>query len=220
MSVMLSRLSIRAKIVAVVSTLLVSLAGMGLLAIMKMRAINADAIEIAANRLPSVRELGALRAGVVVYRKDLREHLLAETLADKQAVEKTLESEAEANDRIRKSYEHTISSPAERALYEQWSKAWDAYMNDAAKILELSRLAAGGVPHEAHALLLEASRKALMDSDSILEREIELNNKGVAAEIENAADAYDSAFWQVVAIPVRRRGLWPRARPLHRPRCR
>jgi methyl-accepting chemotaxis protein len=197
---MLSRLSIRAKIAAAVSLLLVSLAAMGLVAILKMRAINADAMEIAASRLPSVRELGALRAGVIDYRNNLREHLLAETLEEKQAAERSLEGVDASNDRIRKTYESMISSPAERTLYDQWSRAWAAYKEDAAKVMELSRQAVGRVPHEAHELGLKAGKQALMDADSILEKDIELNNKAATADTESAAAAYDTAFWQVVAI--------------------
>ena len=43
---MLSRLSIRAKITAAVAFLLVAMAGLGLLAIVKMRSINANTVEI------------------------------------------------------------------------------------------------------------------------------------------------------------------------------
>ena len=55
-----------------------------------MRAINANTVDIATNWLPSVRVLGDLRAGVITYRNVLREHMLAETLEDKHASEKTL----------------------------------------------------------------------------------------------------------------------------------
>ena len=76
---MLAKFSIRAKITAVVAFLLVAMAGMGLLAVRNMRAINANTVDIATNWLPSVRVLGDLRAGVITYRNVIREHMLAET---------------------------------------------------------------------------------------------------------------------------------------------
>jgi len=85
---MLARLSIRAKITAVVALLLVAMSGMGLLAVRNMRAINASTVDIATNWLPSVRVLGELRAGIITYRNVIREHLLAETLEEKLAAEK------------------------------------------------------------------------------------------------------------------------------------
>ena len=38
--------------------------------------------------LPSIRALGELRTGVISYRNVLREHMLAETLEEKEAVGK------------------------------------------------------------------------------------------------------------------------------------
>jgi methyl-accepting chemotaxis protein len=64
---MFSNISIRTKITSVVAFLLVALAGMGWLAIRNMQTINANTIEIATNWLPSIRTLGELRYGVIVY---------------------------------------------------------------------------------------------------------------------------------------------------------
>src|SRR5262245_27932960 len=77
---MFSKISIRTKISAVVALLLITLAGMGLVAVLKLRALNDDTVQLATKWLPSVRALGELEAGVINYRSLLREHLLAETL--------------------------------------------------------------------------------------------------------------------------------------------
>src|SRR6201991_2393377 len=106
--VMLAKLSIRAKITAVVAFLLVAMTGMGLLAVMNMRAINAKTVDITTNWLPSVRALGDLRAGVITYRNVIREHMLGETIADKDAAEKTLAGVVDGNNKIRQTYETLI----------------------------------------------------------------------------------------------------------------
>jgi methyl-accepting chemotaxis protein len=67
-----------------------------------MRAMNANTNEIATNWLPSVKALGELNVGIVSYRAALRAHLLAETVEEKEAVEKTLEKIVESNDKIRR----------------------------------------------------------------------------------------------------------------------
>ncbi len=82
---MFAKFSIRAKITAVVAFLLLVTAGMGLLAVRNMQAMNANTVDITTNWLPSVRVLGELRAGVITYRNVVREHMLAETLEEKQA---------------------------------------------------------------------------------------------------------------------------------------
>jgi methyl-accepting chemotaxis protein len=106
----------------------------------------------------------------------------------------------ENNNKIRKTYETMITSPEERALYEEWVKTWTAYKEGAAKVMELSRKEAGKVPHEAHVLNKDVVNKLSMASDEILKKDIDLNNKGAAAETKNAADNYSAAFWLVMSI--------------------
>src|SRR5215475_8085577 len=124
---MLTKLSIRAKITSVVALLLVAMAGMGLLAVYNMRAINANTVDIATSWLPSVRVLGELRAGVITYRNVIREHMLGETAEEKAATEKVLQGVIDSNTKIRQQYEPRITSPEERAIYNEWSKAWEEY---------------------------------------------------------------------------------------------
>src|SRR5712664_2874562 len=114
---MFSNFSIRAKFMTVVAVLLDAMIGMGLLAVKNMRSINASTVDIATNWLPSVRVLGDLRAGVITYRNVVREHMLAETLDEKLAAERTLATVVESNTKIRATYEPLITSPEERALY-------------------------------------------------------------------------------------------------------
>src|SRR5664279_4919029 len=106
---MFSKFSIRTKIISAVSVLLLALVSMGLLAASDMRAMNANTNEITTNWLPSIKALGELHAGTITYRATLRAHLLAETVGDKEAVEKLLERVAENNIKIRTSYEAMIS---------------------------------------------------------------------------------------------------------------
>src|SRR6202790_429872 len=135
--VMLASYSIRAKITAVVALLLVAMSGMGLLAVRNMRAINASTVDIATNWLPSVRVVGELRAGVITYRNVIREHLLAETLEEKLAAEKTLAGVVESNMKIRQTSEPLVTSPEERALYNQWSDLWDKYKKGTEEVMAL-----------------------------------------------------------------------------------
>src|SRR5271163_4340245 len=156
---MLAKYSIRAKIVTVVAFLLVAMIGMGLLAIRNMRAMNTSTVDIATNWLPSIRALGDLRAGLVTYRTVIREHLLAETLEEKLAAEKTLAGVVESNDKIRKVYEAMINSAEAHALYDDWVKTWEQYKKGTEEVIALSRKAAGQTPHEAHMMNTQTVNK-------------------------------------------------------------
>ena len=197
---MLAQFSIRAKITAVVAFLLVAITGMGLLAVWNMRAINANTLDITTNWLPSVRLLGELRAGVITYRNVIREHMLAETAEEKQAAEKTLAGVVESNTKLRRDYERMITSPAERALYDEWSRTWEDYKRGTEQVMALSRKAAGQAPHEAHELNTKTVNKIGLQADDILKKDIDLNNTGADKVAADAANNYATAFMMLAAI--------------------
>ncbi|SHL96148.1 methyl-accepting chemotaxis protein [Bradyrhizobium lablabi] len=197
---MLAKYSIRTKIITVVGFLLVAMTGMGLLAVKNMRAINANTVDIATNWMPSIKVLGELRAGVITYRNVIREHMLAETLEEKQASEKTLATVVEGNNKIRATYEPMIVNAEERALYNQWVEKWTAYKKGTEEVMALSRKEAGQVPHAAHELNTKTVNKIGIESDEILKKDIDLNNKGADTAAQDAADNYASAFMMLAVI--------------------
>jgi methyl-accepting chemotaxis protein len=197
---MFAKFSIRAKITAVVAFLLVAMTGLGLLAVSNMRAINANTVDITANWLPSVRVLGELRAGVLAYRNVIREHMLAETLEEKQAVERRLAGVVESNNRIRQTYEQLITSPQERALYKEWTESWDNYKKGTQEVMALSRKAAGQIPHDAHELNSKTVNKISLTADEILKKDIDLNKNGADKAANDAIQTYASAFAILAAI--------------------
>ena len=197
---MLAKLSIRAKITAVVALLLVAVTGMGLLAVRNMRAINASTVDIDTKWLPSVRVLGDLRAGLLTFRNVVREHMLAESVQDKEAAEKILATVIEGDLKIRQSYESLISSSEERALYSEWVRLWESYKKGTEEVMALSRNSVGKIPHEAHELNSKTVNKIGIEADAVLKKDIELNNTGADTAGKDAADNYASAFTVLAAI--------------------
>ncbi len=197
---MLANFSIRAKIIGVVAFLLVAMAGMGLLAVMKMRTINANTVDITTNWMPSVRVIGDLRASVITYRNVVRQHMLAETLEDKLATEKTAATVIEALIKTRKTYEGMIASPEERKLYNEWGALWEQYKKGTQQVFEISRKEAGKVPHEAQELNSKTVNKIGLEADAVLTKDIELNTKGGDQAAADAADTFYYAFMLVAII--------------------
>ncbi len=196
---MFKNLSIRTKIISVVSVMLFTLAAQGLYAAKGLRALNENTVQIATNWLPSVRILGELHAGAIAYRATLRAHLLAVTIEEKNAVERTLEGIVQNNTKIRKTYEPMIASSEERAIYEEWSRSWQKYKDVAEKVMELSRKEAGNLPREALEVN-KAGAKIGDESDTILMKDIELNNAGAEREIKAAAETYSSALFALALV--------------------
>jgi methyl-accepting chemotaxis protein len=197
---MLAKYSIRSKLITVVAFLLVAMTGMGLLAVRNMQAINANTVDIATSWLPSVRVLGDLRQAIVLNRTIVREHILAETLEDKLRVEKAFAANLETVAKIRKSYEPLITSAEERALYDEWSRSWDEFQKGNAEVMALSRKEAGQIPHEAHELNSKKVNKISVDGDAILQKDVDLNNKGADKAAADAAGSYASAVMMLAII--------------------
>jgi len=196
---MLSRLSIRVKIISVISLLLLAMAGMGLLSVLEMNSIHADAADIQTNWLPSIRELGDLRANTITYRIVVRSHLLAPDAAGKDAAEKTLQVVGQSVEKTRKAYEAMITSADERRIYSEFSGQWASYVAGVHDLLAVSRK--GDVMAS-----LEMNNSKVnpvgLKADETLRKDIDLNNKGADAAGEAASQSYESAFMIMTGIVV------------------
>ena len=164
--------------------------------------MNANTLDISTNSLPSVRVLGDLRAGAQTYRNVLREQLLVETLDEKLAMEKMLQSVNAENEKIRQRYEPLIASPEERALYNEWVKLWDEYRTGTQQVMELSRRDAGRYPKEAHDLNLKVVNKIGMRADQVLNQDIDFNNRLADKASAEAAATYSSSLMLLGGILV------------------
>jgi len=197
---MLAKYSIRSKMIMVIAFLLVAMSGMGLLAVRNMQSINANMVDISTSWLPSVRVLGDLRYSVVLNRTIVREHILAETLEDKLKVEKAFAANLEVIAKVRKSYEQLITSSEERALYDEWSKGWDEFQKGNLEVMALSRKEAGQIAHEAHELNSKKVNRISVDGDAVLQKDVDLNNKGADKVAAEAADNYSFAIIVLAGI--------------------
>jgi methyl-accepting chemotaxis protein len=196
---MLAKLSIRAKITALVAALLITMAGLGGLGILKLRAMNAATDDIATNWLPTVRLLGDLRYNVLNYRNLIRSHVLAVTTDGKAAAEKRLATIEGLIKQNQKTYEPMITSPEEKAIYTAWLAQWADYKTTAVKVLEVSRTSLGQVSAESAAALAAVGPMAIK-MDETLQKDIDLNNKGADDATVFAASTYNSAFYSILAI--------------------
>jgi methyl-accepting chemotaxis protein len=196
----MSKLSIRAKVIAVIAFMLIALSGMGLLAIRSMQVINAHTVEIASSWLPSVRVLGDLRTDINLFRIALRAHVMAETLESKAAVDKRLAGILERIAKDRTVYEKLISSPEEKTMYADWVVAWDKYVAGTKEVIDLSRSSVGRIPTEASDAISKKVAVIAAQSDAMLEKSINFNNAGADTATKQAAEGYNLAFWVVLGI--------------------
>jgi methyl-accepting chemotaxis protein len=197
---MLARYSIRAKITIVVALLLIALAGMGIIAVRSLQALNANAVDIQSNWLPNVRVLGELQKNVIQYRSIIRAYLLTDTIEGKAAVGKRYDGLRSTNTEIRGRYEKQIRSPDERALYTEWTRQWAEFEKQTDEVMALSRKTLGGIPYEARDFNENIVNPQAVKSDDILKKIIDLNNNGADAAARTGNATYDSAFMLVAIV--------------------
>ena len=114
---MLANISIRAKIIMVISFLLVAIVGMGLFSIREMQGIDANAVELQTGWMPRARALGDLQMGIMRYRVTARDYMLLDDADKRIALEKKLTTLESDNERFMKAYEAMIASAEERKLH-------------------------------------------------------------------------------------------------------
>ncbi|NUU42734.1 methyl-accepting chemotaxis protein [Tardiphaga robiniae] len=197
---MLSNISIKAKITIVIAFLLIAMTGMGALAVSKMQTINANASDIQKNWLPSVRVLGGLRATTIDYRNLVRAHILAANADQMQKTEAGIDTIVKRAADERTAYDKLVSSPEERAIFNDWSKEWDNYVSRSQEVFALDRKNLGKDSQEAHELNLNVINPLGSKADFALRKAIEFNDKGAAASGQKADDSYGSALMTVIAI--------------------
>jgi methyl-accepting chemotaxis protein len=194
---MLSRLSIKIKLIGLVAVLLLALTATGTFAIVEMRAINTSAQDIKTNWLPNIRLVSELRTQSARYRAVLRDYLTEPDDAFMADIQRNLDARAKDYEAADKAYAPRITSPDEAALYQELSKTWKDFRTAANEVITHAR------NHEvAQARTVNATRAtpAGRKMDAVMTKIVALNDNGAGVSGQNAESAYQTAFTIVLAV--------------------
>ena len=191
-----SRLSISAKLFAIVSFLFLVIAVIGGFAFLQMRAINAAAQDIQTQWLPSVRWIGEMRVQSARFRAVLRDHLIVAD-AERADVDKNLAARKADFEKAAKAYRPLISSPAERELADQLDKQWQSFAGASAEVQSLANKGDVAAAKEINASKVVPVGRAM---DATLAKLVELNDKGAEAAGQGAEATYWSAILLMAVI--------------------
>jgi methyl-accepting chemotaxis protein len=188
---MLSNLSIRTKIVVVISILLAAVAAMGATALREIGAINANLTEIQAKWLQSTITIGELQAAILRYQTSVRDHLLADDAATEAQIEKTLQAlQRQIMDNFA-AYDALKTPADERGVYDEFRRVWESYAAAGAEVLVASRNQDFATGRD---LFTNKLIKIGEQNDELLNKERELNRKGAEAAVKRGHDSYDFAL--------------------------
>lgn len=192
---MLSRLSISAKLIGLVSILLLALASLGTFAISEMHTINRSAQEIQMNWLPSVRLLGELRAQSARYRAVLRDYLTEPDDAFMADIQSNLDARAKDYAEANKAYQALVDTPEEIAMNKDLEASWQKFRTAADKVVELARKRDFVGAREMNA---KTATPAGREMDAVLKKMVEYNDHGARVAGEKAIEDYSSGFMIVI----------------------
>ena len=188
----LARLSISAKLFAIVSFLFLVIASIGGIAFLQMRAINAAAQDIQSQWLPSVRWIGEMRVQSARFRAVLRDHLIVPD-AERADVDKNLAARKADFEKAAKAYQPLISSPAERELADQLEKQWQSFTSASADVQSLANKGDVAAAKGINATKVVPVGRAM---DATLAKLVELNDKGAEA----AGQGAEATYWSAVRL--------------------
>ena len=190
------KLSLKAKFAAAFGALLLLTMALGGLAIVKMSDINDASTVIAENWLPSVDVVNRINTSTSDLRILQYRHVASLEEAEMRAVEAEVDSLLASLDQQRATYEALISSPEERAIYDQFSDKFKQYLSAHERMLALSRQ---NLNEQAVAALNEA-RAVYDDFSSDMLDLVNLNKAGGEAASATASADYESARTIVLSM--------------------
>jgi methyl-accepting chemotaxis protein len=170
---------------------------LGISNILSMGRVNQASSDLAENWMPSVQAVMNLRADVGDFRRWELAHLLNDDPKAMATYEKRMDETLAGMKAHRDGYVKLISSAEEKALYEEFGKAWDAFMADHAKMLALSR---DNKKVEARNLASDSSAKTMTQLNDLVAKLVALNVEGGKRASDEADTIFYAARWTSIVL--------------------
>jgi methyl-accepting chemotaxis protein len=171
---------------------------LGIFSIVQLDMVNQTSTEMEENWLPSTRFAGEINTDMATFRVKELQHILSTEEAEFVKYEKDLKDVLAHFEKSRDEYAKRISSPEERALYDDFKKNWELYLAQHTQVISLSR---AGRNDEAKALIRGQSQKLFDGSQASLRKILDINIEG-GKEASRLGDMlYDSSrFWIITLL--------------------
>ena len=188
---MLSRLSISAKLIALVSVLLLSLVALGTYSIIEMRTINKSTQEIRGNWLPSIRLLGEMRTQAARFRAVLRDYLPGPDETEMLDIQKNIDARSRDFVKAFEAYGKLATTSEEQAMYQDLGTEWKAFRAGADEVISAARKYDFAQARKLNATKVVKVGRAM---DAALAKIVVFNDKGADRAGDTATSEYERAF--------------------------
>ncbi|UYB53661.1 methyl-accepting chemotaxis protein [Xanthomonas sp. AM6] len=193
---MFGNLKIATRIGLSFGVVLLLMLGMGIFAMLQMNKINQASTDIAGNWMPSIRNIEEMTGRFNQLRLYELQHVINRAPAEMQDYDIRMQQVADAFAKNRQTYAKLISTPEERAIYEDFSKKFDRYLELHKQVLDLSHQQK---KDEALALLNGEQRQIYRGTADSLAKLVELNTNGGEAASSAADVLYASSRTLIIS---------------------
>ncbi len=189
-------LKVSSKLLLSFSVVLLLTVFLGLFSITQLAKVNADTRELGTNWMPSTNKISELDHTIQYFRRSEFQHILSQDKENMDLYEKRMAETLAEGSKIRDEYVKMISSDEERKLFEDYKLKLGLYLEANKKMIALSRQNRNA---EALAVLRGESSKALLETEEVLKKLVDLNKKGGADEYKKSEQAYSTSKILIIA---------------------
>ncbi|QEM69983.1 methyl-accepting chemotaxis protein [Geobacter sp. FeAm09] len=163
---------------------------LGFFAIYQMARVNQGAVQLGTDWMPSTNSISSMTSKLGLFRRAELQHALSTAGQDKDSYERIMAGTLADLKKEEDAYQKLISTPEEKKLYEEFTKAFGQYLDTHKTFIDLSRQNRND---EAIELLRGDAKKFYDQAEGALLKGIEINIKGGEAEYRHAGAVYGAA---------------------------
>jgi hypothetical protein len=128
-------INIRTKIAVTLGTLVLTMCVTGWFSADRIMRVHETTVDINTSWLPSIRYIGEIRYNMARHRAIISRHVMTSEPDQKAKIEERVRLARDNVEKVREIYQPLITSVAERAAYDAFVPAWQAYLAASAKML-------------------------------------------------------------------------------------
>ncbi len=169
---------------------------LGVFSIIQLDKVNQTSTDMEVNWMPSVRVTSDMNTNTSDFRIGELQHILSLNDAEMARYEKAMADVLAVFEKNSAEYEKLISSPDEQKIYDDFKRRWADYMEEHAKVVNLSRT---NKNEEAKAIIRGSSQEYFDAGSALLLQLMELNVKGGKEASQQGDVLYGSARTWIVS---------------------
>ena len=170
--------------------------GLGIFGLEQLSKVNGTTVQVVSRQMPSVKVLGALKYDASAMRRSELSYLLA--FEHKEKWDASLKQALKDVEEHERQYEPLITSDEERALDQEFRKAWEKYLAVHQQVMALAK----ENEYQANLLAQSAGNDAFETAAKILQDEVALDDKTAANFAAQGAQAYSSSRYWIIGVLV------------------